>query len=72
MGQALGPTEKDWFDFAAYFIPECTTNGLSVIAVPEDSPDERAGVFINRDFKAPLPTGFPDGVPGSPPSSTRW
>ncbi len=63
MGQALGLTEKDWYDFSAFFMRECTTNGLSVIAVHEDSPDELAGVFINRDFKAPLPPGFPEALP---------
>ncbi len=67
MGQALGLSEEDWYDFAACFVPECTTNGLSVIAVPEDSPDELAGVFINRDFKAPLPAGFPKGLDGFAP-----
>jgi GNAT superfamily N-acetyltransferase len=63
MGQAIGLTEKDWYDFSAFFMRECTTNGLSVIAVPEGSPDELAGVFINRDFKASPPPGFPEALP---------
>ena len=63
MGRAAGLTEKDWYDFSAFFLPECTTNGLSVIAVPESSPDELAGVFLNRDFKGPLPPGFPEALP---------
>jgi hypothetical protein len=41
-------------------MPECTTNGLSVIAVPADDPDTLAGVFICRDFKLPMPEGFSD------------
>src|SRR5262249_55059189 len=62
MGRAIGLTEKDWYDFSAFFMPECTTNGLSVIAVPKGSPDELAGVFINRDFKALLPPPLPRGA----------
>jgi len=50
-------------EFVSRFIPECTANHLSVIAVSERSPDELAGVFINRDFKAPLPSGVPDDFP---------
>jgi hypothetical protein len=46
--------------------------GLSVIAVPERSPDELAGVFINRDFKASPPPRFPEALPRFAPSWTRW
>jgi hypothetical protein len=34
----------------ARFIPECTSNGLSVIAMPVDHSDTLAGAFICRDF----------------------
>jgi hypothetical protein len=44
-------------------MPECTTNGLSVIAVPVDHPDTLAGVFISRDFKSPMPDGIPEEFP---------
>jgi hypothetical protein len=39
----------------ASFVPECTTNGLSVIATPVDEPSTLAGALICRDFKSPLP-----------------
>jgi hypothetical protein len=63
MSRALGLTAQELSDFASRFIPECTTNGLSVIAVPEEAPEQIAGVFINRDFKAPLPAGIPEDFP---------
>jgi hypothetical protein len=63
LGRALGLTEQELAVFVSNFIPECTTNGLSVVAVPEDAPGKLAGVFINRDFKAPLPRGIPDDYP---------
>ena len=44
-------------------MPECTTNGLSVIATPDDEPGTLAGVFISRDFKSPLPPGIPEEFP---------
>jgi hypothetical protein len=47
----------------ACFVPECTTNGLSVIATPLDEPSTLAGIFICRDFKSPLPDGVLDDVP---------
>lgn len=63
MSRALGLTATELHEFVSRFIPECTANHLSVIAVSERSPDELAGVFINRDFKAPLPPGVPDDFP---------
>jgi hypothetical protein len=47
----------------ARFVPECTTNGLSVVAVPLGEPETQAGVFICRDFKSPLPDGIPVDFP---------
>jgi ribosomal protein S18 acetylase RimI-like enzyme len=41
-------------------MPDCTSNGLSVMAVDDSAPDTVAGVLINRDFKLPLPDGVPD------------
>jgi hypothetical protein len=55
MGAALGISARDLAPLVARFMPECTTNGLSVIAVPVDDPTTMAGVFISRDFKSPLP-----------------
>ena len=63
MSRALGLTATELYEFASRFIPECTANHLSVIVVSERSPDELAGVFINRDFKAPLPPGVPADFP---------
>jgi GNAT superfamily N-acetyltransferase len=44
-------------------MPECTSNGLSVIATPVDDLATVAGVFISRDFKSPLPDGIPEQFP---------
>lgn len=63
MSRALGLTVTELHEFASRFIPECTANRLSVIAVSERYPDELVGVFINRDFKAPFPPGVPDNFP---------
>jgi GNAT superfamily N-acetyltransferase len=63
MNRALGLTTTELYEFVSRFIPECTANRLSVIAVSERSPDELAGVFISRDFKALLPLGVPDDFP---------
>jgi hypothetical protein len=57
MCAALGLPARDLGPLIARFMPECTTNGLSVIAVPVDHPDTLAGVFICRDFKSPMPEG---------------
>jgi hypothetical protein len=59
MSAALGISARDLAPFVARFVPECTTNGLSVVAVPVDEPDTLAGVFICRDFKSPPPEGVP-------------
>ena len=63
MSAALGLSARDLGPLIARFMPECTTNGLSVIAVPVDHPDTLAGVFIGRDFKSPLPEGIPGEFP---------
>jgi hypothetical protein len=63
MSTALGVSASDLGPLVELFMPECTTNGLSVVAVPEDDPETVAGVFISRDFKSPLPDGVPDEFP---------
>jgi len=63
MSSALGASASDLAPLTELFMPECTTNGLSVVAVPEDDPQTVAGVFISRDFKSPLPDGVPDRFP---------
>ncbi len=63
MSVALGISARDLAPLVARFIPECTTNGLSVIATPADAPTTLAGVFISRDFKSPLPDGMLDDFP---------
>jgi hypothetical protein len=67
MSRALGLTAEELGAFAARFMPECTSNGLSVIAVPQEQPRQIVGVFINRDFKAPLPPGVPEDFPRMSP-----
>jgi len=63
MCAALGLSAPQLRPLVASFVPECTTNGLSVIATPVDEPSMLAGVFICRDFKSPLPDGLLDDVP---------
>jgi hypothetical protein len=60
MSAALGISAHDLAPMIARFMPECTTNGLSVVALPADEPDTLAGVFICRDFKSPMPLGRPN------------
>jgi GNAT superfamily N-acetyltransferase len=63
MSAALDVSASHFAPFVAAFMPECTSNGLSVIATPDDEPDTLGGVFICRDFKSPLPPGVPDDFP---------
>ena len=63
MSAALGLSARDLAPLIARFIPECTTNGLSVIAAPADHSETLAGAFICRDFKSPLPAGVPEDFP---------
>src|SRR5215469_8764250 len=55
MSAALHLLSEDQVPFFARFMPEGTTNGLSVIATPVERPETVAGVFLCRDFKSPLP-----------------
>ena len=63
MATALGVSADDLAPLVACFLPECTTNGLSVLAAPVDEPGTVAGVFICRDFKAPPPPGVIEDFP---------
>jgi hypothetical protein len=63
MSAALGISAHDYRPLVSRFMPECTTNGLSLIAMPVDHPDTLAGVFICRDFKSPFPEGVPEEFP---------
>ena len=56
------PTEAQWRRFTEFFIEECTTNGLSVVALDPSDPTTVVGAFINRDFLQPLPVGFEEFV----------
>jgi hypothetical protein len=63
MATALGMSASSLVPLIERFMPECIGNGLSVIAVPMDEPETVAGVFLCRDFKAPLPDGVPEEFP---------
>jgi len=63
MAVALGVSASDLAPLIERFMPECTSNGLSVIAVPEDEPETVAGAFLSRDLKSPLPEGVPEEFP---------
>ncbi len=60
MSAILGATAADLAPLVERFMPECTSNGLSVMALDDREPGTVAGVLINRDFKLPLPDGVPD------------
>lgn len=63
MSAALGLSARQLAPLIASFMPECTTNCLSVLAVPVGDEDTVAGAFICRDFKSPLPDAVPDAFP---------
>ncbi len=67
MSAALGLSARDLEPLVTRFMPECTTNGLSVIAVPVDDPNILAGVFISRDFKSPMPESLAEELPSFSP-----
>jgi ribosomal protein S18 acetylase RimI-like enzyme len=53
-GQSIDrPGYNDWYRFTEFYMDECITNGLSIVAL--DGLDGRtvAGAFINRDFLRP-------------------
>jgi GNAT superfamily N-acetyltransferase len=60
MAAALGVKPQDLAPLIALFLPQCRSNGLSVVAVPADDLETLAGVFLVRDFRAPLPEGVMD------------
>jgi GNAT superfamily N-acetyltransferase len=63
MSAALQLTAAQLGSLAESFMPECVSNGLSVVAIPDDEPGTIAGTLICRDFKGPLPEGVPDAFP---------
>jgi hypothetical protein len=63
MAAALRASASDLAPLIERFVPECTRNGLSVVAAPATEPETVAGVFISRDFKSPLPAGVPEEFP---------
>jgi hypothetical protein len=67
MSRAVGLSQSTLTRILECFVPQCTANGLSVIAVPEDNLRAVAGVFINHDFRDDLPPGFPDHFPAFRP-----
>jgi hypothetical protein len=63
MAAALGVPASDLAPCIRRFMPECTSNGLSVVAVRDDDPDTVVAAFLSRDFKSPLPEGIPEDFP---------
>lgn len=63
MAAALGVSARDLAGLIERFMPECTANGLSVVAAPVDEPTTVAGAFVCRDYRSPLPAGVPDDFP---------
>jgi hypothetical protein len=66
MAAALGVPASDLAPCIRRFMPECTSNGLSVVAVRDDDPDTVVAAFLSRDFKSPLPEGIPEDLPMVP------
>jgi len=63
MSAAVDFSPEELVPFFARFMPEGTTNGLSVVATPVDRPEALAGVLLCRDFKSPFPAGILEEVP---------
>lgn len=63
MALALGASARDLAPFITRFMPECRSNGLSVVGVHDDDPDTVVAAFLSRDFKSPLPEGIPEEFP---------
>ena len=68
MSRALGASARDLAPFVRRFMPECTSNGLSVAAVLEDDPDTVVAAFLSRDFKSPVPEDLLEDCPWFPPA----
>jgi hypothetical protein len=63
MSAAMDFSPEDLVPFFARFMPECTTNGLSVLATPVERPETLAGVFMCGDFKSPFPERLLEEIP---------
>lgn len=58
-GQSIGrPGYAQWRRFTEMFMDECSTNGLSIMALDGRDGETVAGAFINRDFLRPPNPGF--------------
>ncbi len=63
MARALGASARDLAPFVRRFMPECTSNGLSVVAVRDDDPQALVAAFLSRDFKSPVPEDIMEDCP---------
>jgi GNAT superfamily N-acetyltransferase len=63
MARALGASARDLAPFVKRFMPECTSNGLSVVAVRDDDPHTVVAAFLSRDFKSPVPEDIVEDCP---------
>ena len=63
MARALGASARDLAPFVRRFMPECMSNGLSVVAVREDDPQTVVAAFLSRDFKSPVPADILEDCP---------
>jgi len=58
-GQAIGrPSYAHWRQFTEMYMDECSTNGLSIVALDGRDGGTVAGAFINRDFLRPPDPSF--------------
>lgn len=52
--QAVGrPSYDHWYGFTEFYVDECTTNGLSAVALDARNANTVVGVLITRDFLTP-------------------
>jgi hypothetical protein len=63
MARALVASARDLAPFVRRFMPECMSNGLSVVAVREDDPQTVVAAFLSRDFKSPVPEDILEDCP---------
>jgi len=67
-GCTLGsPSHAQWSQFTEFFLDECVHNGLSIVAIDEQSKNRPVvGAFIVRDFLAPLSSECETFIADSP------
>ncbi len=67
-GQSIGrPGYAQWRRFTDLYMDECSTNGLSIVALDGRDGETVAGAFINRDFLRPPDPRFLEFIDGSSP-----